>query len=55
MMVLAADGDSELAIELTGKSADECHRDEHGAQHQHDGNDGPGDFAHGGYAPQRAD
>ena len=40
------DGEGKLPIKFAGQPADEGDRHEHGAQHQGDGDDRAGDFAH---------
>ncbi len=41
------DRDGKLLVELAGNARQECHRDEHGQQHQHDGDHRAADFVHG--------
>ena len=41
------DGDGELLVHLARQTAHEGHGDEHGAEHQHDGDDRGRDLAHG--------
>ena len=40
------DGDGELPVDYAGRSTEKCHRQEHGGQHQRDGNQRAGDLAH---------
>ncbi len=40
------DGDRELLIELAGDAGEKRHRHEHGAEHQRDSDNRPGNFAH---------
>ena len=41
------EGQSELLVHDPGCASKEGYRDEHGTQHQRDGEDGPCDFMHG--------